>query len=371
MKVLVISADPRSLVQFRRDLMVKMKEKGHEVMALSPINDERGDSSCLEKEGIKVNFVDIDRTGLNPFHDLKAFYEIFTIVKKFKPDVVFSFTIKPVIYGSLASFFGGAKRIYSLIPGVGHVFLNKSWGGKVLRFLVSRMYQISLITNSKVFFQNNDDLDLFISKRILKRKKAFKVNGSGVNTDEFKRNETLPKRPVFLLAGRIIKEKGIKEYVEAVRVLKKNKGYSFKAFLVGGFDKNPTSFNEKSLKDLNFDGVIDYLGDQSDMKSVFEKSSVYVLPSYREGTPRSTLEAMSMMMPVVTTDVPGCRETVKEGVNGFLVGLKSVSDLAKSMEKFIINSELISIMGSESLKIVRDKFDVRKVNQVYLEEMGL
>ena len=167
MKVLFISADTRSLINFRQDLMLEIKRKGHEVYAISPPKDNRGNPQDLERAGIKVCKVDFNRTGLNPLKDVQTLFSILGIVSKIKPDVVFSFMIKPVIYGSLASYLGGVKRIYSLVPGVGHVFLNNSFKGKVLRFFVAKMYRLAFLVNRKVFFQNPDDKDLFIQMKML------------------------------------------------------------------------------------------------------------------------------------------------------------------------------------------------------------
>ncbi|MDC0253293.1 glycosyltransferase family 4 protein [Bacteriovoracales bacterium] len=371
MKVLFISADTRSLIQFRRDLMLDLKKRGHEVHAISPNKDQRGDPKILENDGIKIHEISFNRTGMNPFKDFTTFLKMAKVIREVRPELVFSFMIKPVIYGSLAAYLSKVEKIYSLIPGVGHVFLNGSFKGKILRFVVARMYQCALFFNEKVFFQNNDDRKLFISHSILNEKKAFKVNGSGVNMDLFCREKKVLERPVFLLAGRIIAEKGIKEYIEAARKVKKKKGDGVKFLLAGGFDKNPTSYNQKTLNDLNFDDTVEYLGDQKDMKKLYEEASVYVLPSYREGTPRSTLEAMSMKMPVITTDVPGCRETVRENINGHLVSLHSVDELSEKMERFVEDCSLIEKMGQASYKIVEEKFDVKKVNQTYIREMRL
>jgi glycosyltransferase involved in cell wall biosynthesis len=237
--------------------------------------------------------------------------------------------------------------------------------------LVSYLYRTGLKYNSVVFFQNPDDLQLFIEKRIIpKNVKPVLINGSGVNTVRF--GFASPKlTPItFLLVARMIRDKGIPEYVEAARQLKKR--YSeVKVQLLGPLDVNPAAITRKEIEHWSDEGIIEYLGETKDVRPYIAEASVFVLPSYREGTPRSVLEALSMGRPVITTDAPGCRETVQEGVNGYLVPIKDHTALFKAMERFVLQPELIPEFGLASRKIAEQKYDVRKVNSTILEEMEL
>jgi glycosyltransferase involved in cell wall biosynthesis len=371
LKFLIIGADTRSLIYFRRDLLLDIQKQGYEVHVIAPPADERGDCSILEKDGMHVHFVGFSRTGMNPIKDFSTLLELKSVIKSIRPDVVFSFMIKPVIYGSVAAYLAGVKSINSLIPGLGYTFMQPGLKGRILNFIVSRMYQFALFFNKVVFFQNRDDKALFMKSSIVPERKIRISNGSGVNTKVYKRSDSLSDKATFLLAGRIIKDKGIIEYLDALKSLKEKHGDKFEALLVGGFDKNPTSLKKGDIEPYEKAGVVKFLGDQDDMVKVFNQASVYVLPSYREGTPRSTLEAMCMKMPVVTTDAPGCRETVVEGENGHMVPIGSSKELAEKMERFIVEPGLISKMGEASYKLVNEKFEINKVNHNYMLQLGL
>lgn len=227
----------------------------------------------------------------------------------------------------------------------------------------------------KVFFQNPDDQMLFKKMGILKDSvSSFVVNGSGVNVFEyavkpFPTNNNLPT-PKFLLIARLLGDKGIREYAQAAKIIK-NKHPQIQFDLVGWIDDNPNAIRQDELDGWISEGLFHYWGKLSDVKPAIAASSIYVLPSYREGTPRTVLEAMAMGRPIITTNAPGCRETVIDGYNGYLIPIKSVSELANAMEKFILNPELIYKMGAASRKFAEEKFDVNAVNQTMLSEMGI
>jgi len=225
--------------------------------------------------------------------------------------------------------------------------------------------------NHAVFFQNRDDRDLFIRLGLLPDKsRAAIINGSGVDLDRFQEAPVSSGPPLFLLIARLIRDKGILEYVEAAAILKKRHPQA-RFQLLGRHDSNPSAIGRQQLQSWQRDGVIEYLGETSNVAPHLAAAHVYVLPSYREGTPLTVLEAMATGRPIVTTDVPGCRETVVPGENGFLVPAKSAACLAEAMERFIRAPELIRKMGRHSREIAVEKFDVRKVNSVILKRMGL
>ncbi|NPV29982.1 MAG: glycosyltransferase family 4 protein [Firmicutes bacterium] len=367
-RVLIISHYARSLLNFRGELIRTLTELGHEVTTLGP---EAGFEEKLKALGAGYIQIPLERTGLNPLRDFSTLLALVLEMKKLKPDVVFSYAVKPVIYGSLAARVAGVPAVCSMITGVGSVFLEESGRYILLARLVKLLYKAALRSNRVVFFQNPDDISLFRETGLLPAKcRVVLVNGSGVDVERFSYVEPPVKPLSFLLIARLIWHKGIREYVEAARLLKSRyPEVSFK--LLGPLDTNPSAIGKKEVEAWVAEGVIEYLGETDDVRPYLAACSVYVLPSYREGTPRSVLEAMAVGRPVITTDSPGCRETVKDGVNGFLVPVKNSVALAEAMERFILNPEIIVEMGKKSREIAEQKYDVHRVNQVILEAMGL
>lgn len=198
--------------------------------------------------------------------------------------------------------------------------------------------------------------------------KAVIINGSGVNLEKFQPTP-IPSEPAFLFIGRLIKDKGIVEYLEASKAIK-GRYPNVRCLVVGPFDSNPSSLTPEELQPYIYDGIIEYFGEQADVRPFITQCSTYVLPSYHEGTPKTVLEAMAMGRPIITTDAPGCRETVQQGVNGYLVGVQDVQGLTQKMEHLIANPELCKKLGEASLKIAREKYDVKRVNQDILHTMG-
>lgn len=370
-KVLVISNSIRCSVLFHADLFRDLIRCGYEVVNYVSLDkgvDNFANISFLNEIGVRNVVIKLNNTKLNPFCDICLFLKLVRLIKKERPSYVLNYMVKPIIYGSLAARCAKVQNIYSVISGLGYAFIGKSYRVMVLRFIVKKMYKVALKFNVKVFFQNPDDLSLFAENSLLPKDRAIMVNGSGVNIDEFLPSP-FPVDCAFFMAARLIRDKGINEYICAARQIKQHYP-NVKFLLAGDIDSNPTAITMEWLKSLISEGVIEYLG-WVDVRKVFERVSVFVLPSYREGTPKSVLEALAAGRPVITTDAPGCRETVKYGVNGYLVAVKSVDQLVEMMKKFILNPELIAKMGKESRRIAEEKYDVRKVNQVMLEAMNI
>lgn len=292
-------------------------------------------------------------------------------LKAIDPDYIFAYTIKPVIFSSLMSKNLDLKGMYSLMPGLGYAFNNGGLKNKIVNKVAVLLYKISLKNNNKVFFQNPDDLDLFVDLNLIGRGKTVLVNGSGVDIEEFYNTEPQTENISFLIMARLLKSKGIKQYIEAAKIIKKN--YSEVEFnILGSPGSGPDAVSLDYVEKADENNIINYPGRVEDVKSYIAKSSVYVLPSYyREGTPRSILEAMSMGKPIITTDNPGCRETVVDGKNGFMIPIKNHKILAEKMKYFIENREAIIKMGKESRKIAEEKYDVHKVNKKIIENMDL
>ncbi|GJL78482.1 MAG: glycosyl transferase [Nitrospinaceae bacterium] len=346
-------------------------EAGHEVTACAPENNPE----FIEKfTQIGVSFITfpLARNGMNPVKDLYAIAFLVKTLRKIKPEYVFSASMKPVIYGSLAARLAGVPKVFSLISGSGYAFMKTSLKNWLITIVVTSLYRLSLPKNRTVFFQNPDDLSQFVDLKLARKEQAVLVNGSGVDL-EYYRPAPLPENgPAFLLICRLIRDKGVVDYVDAARILKKR--YPHATFnLLGPFDSNNTSALTKAqIEQWHQEDLIRYCGETEDVRPFISASCVYVLPSYyREGTPRSALEAMAMGRPIITTDAPGCRETVIEGKNGFLVPIKDPQALAEAMERFIVNPDLIQEMGESSRDYAVEKFDAHKVNAKIMKTMGL
>jgi len=371
MKVLVIGGRARSLVNFRGELLKAMVKRGHKVVACAP-NISTNIVERLTSFGVKPREVHIDRTGLNPASDLRTLLDLIKIFKEERPDKVLSYTIKPVLYGSFAARITGIGEMYSMITGLGYVFAEtKGAKHKLISHLVSLLYKHAMKANRCIFFQNPDDMTLFRNRGLVPSHTEVKIiNGSGVDLDHFA-VAPLPEGPSFLLIARLIAIKGVREYVNAAQIVR-SKFPEAKFFLAGWLDKNPSAITESELKSWQENGIIQYLGVLEDVRPAIARSSVYVLPSHGgEGTPRTVLEAMSMGRPIITTNTPGCKETVIPSVNGFLVPPKDSGKLAMAMETFVRQPELAAKMGKASRKIAEEKYDVHKVNKVILETMNL
>ncbi len=371
MRIGVVGGVARSLINFRGPLLRAMIERGHEVIACAPdISDEV--SASLSKMGVKKCYsIPLWRTGMNPFHDFKTYNSLRSIFEKERPDCVLSYTIKPVIYGSLAAQAVNVPGVFSMITGLGYAFTSTTIKQRFLRAVVQPLYRQALKGNTVVFFQNPDDQALFVDRRLVRDvSRTVVINGSGVDLEYYSRAEPVTERIVFLLIARLLRDKGIYEYVEAAKQIKAK--YPEIIFqLVGPLDSNPSAISPTTVEAWHKEGIIEYLGEAKDVRPHIGAASVYVLPSYREGTPRTVLEAMAMGRPIITTDAPGCRETVRDGINGFLVPVKDVRRLVEAMERFIENPSLIPKMGEESWKVATEKYDVRKVNAAILDVMGL
>lgn len=369
MKILLIASLAESLINFRGPLIRQMVSAGHEVIAAAP---EISAVLCVKLRalGVRSFSIRLRRTGLNPIIDVCTILMLFRLCRLERPDVILAYTIKPVIYGSIAASWAGVPGIYSIITGLGYAFSSHDRRGSWVRRLARQLYREALKHNAKVFFQNPDDQSFFQSERMIRKiGQAILVNGSGVDLDYF-RPAPLPAQCSFLLIARLIRDKGVEDYVRAARILR-SKYPDARFRLAGWMDSNPNSISSDELAAWKKEGVIEYLGPLEDVRPAIRDCAVYVLPSYREGTPRTVLEAMAMGRPVITTDAPGCRETVRDGVNGYLVPIQRPDTLAEAMEKLYLDAELRFSMGQLSRKRAVDKYDVIIVNRMILGGMGL
>ena len=378
MKFLMICSYLPSALNFRGKLLEAIQAKGYEIHVFAPyLTDFADELNQLQQLGYQVHEIPMQRTGTNPIKDLNTLMEMYRLIRQIQPDVVLCYTIKPVIYGTLAAWLARVPKRFALITGLGYAFQNVESGKRSLfQKMVYGLYGYALKHADKVFFQNPDDLKLFQDMHLLEANKpTVVVNGSGVNVQNF---EVMPLplnaqgqvKASFLLIARLLGDKGVREYAGAARIIKAK--YPETEFhLVGWIDDNPSAISQAELDTWVSEKTVNYWGKLSDVRPAIAASSVYVLPSYREGTPRTVLEAMAMGRAVITTDAPGCRETVSNGVNGYLVGVKSVDDLVQSMQYFIEDPKLITYMGQRSREIALNKYDVHQVNKHMMTEMEM
>lgn len=378
MKFLMIASHPVSVLKFRGPFIQALKNKGYDIHIAAPEFENHPDVlKELNSLGYIIHNISMQRTGTNPVADAKTLKSLYILMKDIKPEYVLAYTIKPVIYGMLAAWTARVPNRFALITGLGYAFQQVEESGKRSHFqrIIHELYYQALSRADKVFFQNPDDLNLFKQLKLIDHKTStVVVNGSGVDISEY----SITPLPMinnhpeirFLLIARLLADKGVREYANAARIIK-NKYPHVYFDLVGLIDSNPTAITQQELDEWINEGLFKFWGRLDDVRPAIAVSSIYVLPSYREGTPRTVLEAMAMGRPVITTDAPGCRETVIHNYNGFLVPVKSVNELANAMEKFILRPQLINIMGQAARKIAEEKFDVHSVNNIMINEMDL
>jgi len=343
------------------NLITKLQKNGYDIYAIAPRDKY---SEKLQNKGITYIPIELDNKGTSPVNDLKFTFSLYKIYKKIQPDCLLHFTIKPNIYGSIAAKYLKIPVINN-ITGLGTVFLKKT----IIQTITKALYKFAFTDVEKVFFQNEDDKALFISNALISEERMDILPGSGIDTNKF---SPLPSKEssgkiIFLLIARVIRDKGIVEYVEAAKQLKsKYENVEFQILgQLGAINKSAISNDEVSLWEKK--GYIRYLGTTDDVRSKIADATAIVLPSYREGTSKTLLEAASMAKPIVTTDVPGCNNVVENGKNGFLCRVKDPDDLAAKMEKIIkMSKEERERMGNYGRVKMINEFEEKIVIDKYL-----
>ncbi|RZG87014.1 glycosyltransferase family 1 protein [Acinetobacter sp. WCHAc060033] len=373
-KIVLIGTTGSSFYGFRADLIKQLVSEGHTVYALTSEYTEQ----CLEKikvlGAIPVTY-QLSRGGLNPFADIQSFLQLKKILKNLQPDIVFSYFAKPVIYGSMAAKAAKVPTVIGMLEGLGYTFTNQPEGQsaktKLIRNIQVLLYRMAFPCLHKMIFLNPDDQYDLMQKHNLKVAEVHILGGIGLNLEGYPYSEAEMSPVKFLFIGRLLKEKGVFELITAMRLVKVK--YPQAHFtILGAIDhQNMGALKQVELDALLEEQLFEYPGYVTNVNQWITDSSVFVLPSYREGVPRSTQEAMAIGRPVITTDVPGCRETVIDGLNGFLVPKWDAEALAEKMCYFIENPEQVNLMGLESYKIAQEKFDADKVNSKLIEIMGL
>lgn len=359
---------------FRGPLIDELLQLGHKVTVLAPDEDEKG-RDFWSREGLQVGYMPLDRTGLNPFRDVMLLMFLWRFFRARQPNVVLSYAAKTNVWGLIAALMAGIKRRVVMVEGLGYAFTDFAANKKeqlkkiFLRAVQTWLYKIALLRAHAVVVLNSDDKNFIINQVGVDKNKVFLMNGIGVCLKTWSYIAPLEHPVTFVFVGRLLLEKGVLEFLQAAEILKKDFP-EVRFLLLGAIDNNPGSLSPQQIERYVARGVAVWPGSVN-VKDWLKDTSVFVLPSYyREGLPRSTQEAMAMGRAVITTDVPGCRETVIDGENGFLVPPKDVEALVEAMKTFVTRPELILKMGIQSRKLAEERFDVRRANAILLGLMG-
>ena len=365
MKIAVVLNTSWNIYNFRKGLISSLMDKGNQVITIAPKDQY---TYKLMDMGCRHIPVKMDSRGANPIRDFFLILELYWIYKKVRPDIILHYTIKPNIYGTIAASLLGIPVINN-VCGLGTMFLKDN----IVSRVAITMYRIAFRFPKKIFFQNEDDKELFVKRKIVSNNVCGLLPGSGINTKDFspRKNPARSKKFTFLLISRLIYDKGILEYIEAIDNLKKE-GIEANFQLLGQIDEHhKRGIPSETIQKWIEKNQVEYLGTTEDVKSFISKADCIVLPSYREGTPKSLLEAASMAKPIVATNVPGCNNVVIDGKNGFLCKLKDSSDLARKMKlMYTLEPKSRSDMGEFSRDYVRQNFDEKIVIDKYISAIN-
>lgn len=353
-KILFFANTDWYIYNFRLALAKELRSQGYEIVLLSPPGDFQ---NLLQADGFEWIPFPLSRQGVNPFGELWTFWRLLRIYHQVNPDIVHHFTIKPVIYGSIAAHILGIKGIINSITGLGHLFIDTGFITCILRSFTKLLYRISL-RNTQVIFENPEDRHIFIQNRLLQPEQTYLILGTGVDVKKFQPSPKGKDIPLVLLASRLLITKGIIEFVDAAQKLKQ-KGIRARFAIAGTADPgNPASISPVQVKTWERSEAVEVWGWQSDMPSTLAKAAIFCLPSYREGVPNALLEACACGLPIVTTDAPGCRDVVTNNVNGLLVPLRNTEELANALERLINDVTLRDTMGNAGRKLALEKFSL-------------
>jgi glycosyltransferase involved in cell wall biosynthesis len=368
----IITSQAFSLENFRGPLICDLVASGLKVYALAPDYNENTRHKVRLLGAEPVDY-EMSRAGIGPLNDVFAFLKLIMLFRRIKPNISLAYFIKPVIYGTTAAWAVGVPQRIALIEGLGYVYTDSSekptWHRKLLKAVVSTLYKFALSKANQVVFLNGDDRSEFVSNGLVATEKAEILGGIGVDLNDWQQMPIQISPITFLLAARLLREKGVVEFANAARLVKKLEP-RVKFVLLGGLDSNPGALTQTEVQAWVTEGLLDWPG-HVDVKPWLAQASAFVLPSYREGLPRSTQEAMASGRAIITTDVPGCRDTVQNGVNGYLVPVRNEQALADAMLHFVHNPHLFKSMGSESRALAEKNFDVYKINKRLIKIMGI
>ncbi len=363
-RIAIVSHHAVDLLNFRGRLIRELCDAGHRVHCLAPDYDARTRAEVLDLGAEPIDYR-LQRTGMNPLRDLIDVVRLVRILRRLAPDVSFAFSTKPMVYGTLAAWLAGVPRRVAMVEGAGYLFTDSGkrpgWRRRALRAVVETLYRLCLRRAQCVVFLNPDDRREFIQRGLVSPDRTVLLGGIGVDLQTWRPAPPVTEPMCFLLVARLLREKGIVEYVDAARRLKAQ--YPKTRFvLLGGLDTNPGGLTRAQVEAWVDEGVLEWPG-HVPVRPWMEQASVFVLPSYREGVPLSTQEAMAMARPVISTDVPGCRETVCDGVNGYLVPARDSEALAAAMRRFLDDPGRVAVMGRASRQLAEQRFNMKEINK--------
>ncbi len=353
----------------RGDLVRSLQEMGHQVCWIGQVPEGNHVHPEYEQNRVEYIGIPLKRTNTNPFKELGVIREARSALSKAGVRSLIIYGIRTFPSMVIAAKLSGVKQVLCIVNGTGRLFRIRGARGFALRLVSFPLLWFAFLLSNHVIFQNKDDLRLVRRKGLLWRSNYSIVNGSGVNLERFS-VVGLPSEPAFTMIARLTGSKGVNEYVRAaVEVRKQHPEAQF--YLVGPMDNDDRSVDIELLRDATNKGIVMMVGEVDDVRPYIEKTRVFVLPSYHEGTPRAVLEAMAMGRPIITTDAPGCRETVEEGINGFKVPVSDVRSLVDRIIWMIENPDAVEEMGRNSRRICEKKYDVHKINSVIIERLGV
>lgn len=364
-RLLFVVNDAAFFLSHRLPIALAARDAGFDVhVATAPNTGEAG----VEKAGLPFHPIPLGRRSASPMQEARSIASLVALFRRLRPEIVHLVTIKPNLYGSLAARIARVPRVVNAISGLGYIFISTGWRATARRAAVAAAYRVALRHPSKrVIFQNPDDRDEFILRGWLRSEDAALIRGSGVDIGAFTPMPEPSGVPLVVLASRMLKDKGVRELVDAARTLK-SRGVAARFVLVGAVDPgNPSSLTEAELQRWVTEGIVEWSGRREDMPAVFAQANLVALPSYREGLPKVLIEAAASGRAIVTTDVPGCREVVEDGSNGLLVSAKSVEPLADALERLIRDPALRAAMGRRGRERAVQEFSLESVIRQTLE----
>ncbi|MEP6729706.1 MAG: glycosyltransferase family 4 protein [bacterium] len=365
-RLLFVLNDASFFISHRLPIAVAARNAGFDVQLAAPADPKA--APVLAAEGIAVHPIVLDRRATNPLGELRVFLALYRLYRRLKPDVVHHVTVKPVLYGSIARSLAGGGAVINAVPGLGYLFLAQGIAASLRRALVERLYALALRgARTIAIFQNPDDLALFVERGLIDPARATLIRGSGVDLQHFAfHEETVTERPIVVLPARMLRDKGVHEFVDAARILR-SKFPAARFVLAGDADANRSSISSDQLNAWNHEGVVEWWGQRTDMAHVLRNAAIVCLPSYREGVPKALLEAAACGRAIVTTNVPGCREVVSHGENGLLVPPRDSRALAEALRVLLNDSEVRAQMGRAGRRRAEKEFDANSVVQRTLE----
>lgn len=352
-KVLIVVTEDWAFLLHRLPIGLALRNAGADVVIAARV---RKDADRIRAAGLRVAPIRLERSGRNPFYDLRTLWDLIKLCRHERPDLVHHVALKPVLYGSTAAWITGIPAVVNALGGMGFLFIASSPTARALRSVIQLLFRVLMNRrNSRMILQNSDDMTLLSDAAKIRRDRLVLIRGSGVDVDDFKPGTPAEGPPIAVCASRMLHDKGIVELVEAARLLK-DRGVAIRIRLVGPTDDNPASISEEVLTRWAAEGAVEVVGPSDDVAGEYARASIAVLPSYREGLPKALLEAAASGLPMVSTDVPGCREICRHDETGLLVPVRTVEPLADALQRLATDAELRSRFGANARRIVKQDF---------------